>query len=546
MTPQQRTTLNALVPPFGTNWLICLYLIYACLGIVGHDPWKSADAINLVIANTFASESMAAAGADRFVVPTMAGEPWLANPPLYHWLAAVAGNSLDAWLPWHDAARLTSAVFTLIGLLFIGLAARGFHGRDASRVAPLLAVGALGLIVPAHDAQPALVGFAACAGTLAALAWWPLYPRRCAIALSTAIGVGFLGTGLESLILNFGIVVSALAFRDWRGVSRDSWLLALALGTVLIVAWPVALYTVSPEFFGVWIDGEIERLTDAPTFGLRRFELLLWGTWPVLPLAGWTLWLNRRQLLLGRHLIVMTASVAALYLYFLADDANEGIPVVIATLAIMGSAEVGRLRRGAANAFDWFGCITLTLFMGLIWLAGISILTGHPARIAKNFTKFTPEFDPQLSWIVLSVALLATLHWLVVLFATPRTPWRAPARWASGIVSIWVLIVCLLMPWVDHEKSYRTVADRLQSYLRNHPGCIDQIGLGSAQRASLAYFTNLHLTSAADSNQCRYRLLETTPGPAPSLDGWQWIADFSRPGDRKERWRLYQRVDTAS
>ena len=122
----------------------------------------------------------------------------------------------------HDAARLASSLFLLLGLLLISLSARGFHGREAGYIAPLLAIGSLGLLIPAHDSQPAIAAFAATSGVFAALAWWPLYPRRCALGLGLAVGLGFLAAGLESLMLNVSITFVALLFPTWRRVANFS------------------------------------------------------------------------------------------------------------------------------------------------------------------------------------------------------------------------------------------------------------------------------------------------------------------------------------
>lgn len=522
--------------PFGPRAIAVLCIFYALLGVTGHDPWKNADAINLAIAFDFHR------GANSGVaLPTLAGEPWLITPPLYHWLAAQIGNALRSWLSWHDGARLTSAMFTLVGLFLISLAARGFHGRDASHIAPLLAVGSLGLLIPTHDAQPALIGFAAIAGVLAALAWWQVNPTRSAIGLGFSTGIGFLGCGLQSLVLTTSAIVVALCFADWRRVSRRSWLIALMIAGPILMAWPLVMYQISPNHLIGWLESDIHRIVGEPLRDLKRFELLLWATWPALPLAAWATWLHRKQLLLGRHLLPLVTGVLAMALFFFMDDATEAIPALVASLAVIGSSAAGRLRRGAANALDWFGAITLTLFMGLIWLAGYSILTGEPARIAKNFTKPAIGFQPEISWMAIGMAITATLFWIYLLATTPRSPWRASARWAAGTVCIWVLIVCLMMPWINHTKSYRQVAQALAAHIGDSSDCIERSGLGSAQRASLFYFSGIKTIPVRESTECPLRIVQAGAGSPSALTNWTLQKEFFRPGDRRERLRLYRR-----
>ena len=71
------------------------------------------------------------------IVPRIDTLAWLADPPLYHWFAAVlgtalsaAGNLFGAVLPFHAGARIASGLFMLSALWLIHVAARG-HGERA-------------------------------------------------------------------------------------------------------------------------------------------------------------------------------------------------------------------------------------------------------------------------------------------------------------------------------------------------------------------------------------------------------------------------------
>jgi hypothetical protein len=101
-------------------------------------------------------------------------------------------------------------------------------------------------------------------------------------------------------------------------------------------------------------------------------------------------------------------------------------------LTLLAATGAARLRRGAANAFDWFGMMTFTLIAGLIWLGGIAMLTGEPARVAKNFSKPAPGFIAEASPLLILLAIAASVGWIAVMLRTPRSPWRAAARWSVG------------------------------------------------------------------------------------------------------------------
>ena len=90
--------------------LALLALAFALPGLIGHDPWKSLDAITIEIAH-----QMAVTG--DWLVPRLAGEPWMSQAPLYPWVGALLGMLLGPFIPFHGAVRLASALFMLGALL---------------------------------------------------------------------------------------------------------------------------------------------------------------------------------------------------------------------------------------------------------------------------------------------------------------------------------------------------------------------------------------------------------------------------------------------
>jgi len=58
-------------------------------GLVGHDPWRAFDVITIEIA-----QQMHLSG--DWIVPRLAGEPWLDDPPFFHWLALAFGKAFAA------------------------------------------------------------------------------------------------------------------------------------------------------------------------------------------------------------------------------------------------------------------------------------------------------------------------------------------------------------------------------------------------------------------------------------------------------------------
>jgi 4-amino-4-deoxy-L-arabinose transferase-like glycosyltransferase len=513
-------------------WILCG--IWLLAGAIGHDPWKVDDALHLGVAWSMA-------GGD-WLVPRIAGDPWLVTPPLYHWLAALCGKALGWLLPWHDAARLASVLFGGLYLVVISRTAYRLDGGSAALAAPLLAIGTLGMLVPMHDAQPAIAAIAGFAIALRGLAIWQQQASRGGSIFGLGLGISFLAAGSDIAAVELATAITLMLHPDWRRrESLRAWLIALGIALALALPWPLLLWQQAPTLFDLWWTAELSSLGLHGGPGVNHLEMLAWAAWPVLPLALWTLWLERRKALLAQNFLMLAAAAWAVTL-FVADAPRPAtlLPALV-PLTLLAATGASRLRRGAANAFDWFGMMTFTLIAGLIWLGGIAMLTGEPARVAKNFSKPAPGFIAEASPILILLAIAATVGWLAVMLRTPRSPWRAAARWSVGLTTIWLLLMTLWLPWIDYGKSYRSVSADFREALGPHPGCIARRGLGLAQRASLDYFNGIRTVGGNRGKDCRHLIAQAGAGSAKDLPGWTLVRETSRPGDKNERLRLYRR-----
>ena len=79
--------------------LVLLCAAWVALGLAGHDPWKTEDATSIGVAAEMADSG-------DFVVPTLAGEPYVPRPPLAYMGGAVAIRAFSPPLQIHNAARL--------------------------------------------------------------------------------------------------------------------------------------------------------------------------------------------------------------------------------------------------------------------------------------------------------------------------------------------------------------------------------------------------------------------------------------------------------
>ena len=99
--------------------LICVAWIIP--GLIGHVPWKPEEAHTFGVVYQLLKDG-------NWVVPTLAGEPYLSKPPLIYLTAALTGTLFSPILPLHDAARLAAGVYMALTFLLVALTARELYG----------------------------------------------------------------------------------------------------------------------------------------------------------------------------------------------------------------------------------------------------------------------------------------------------------------------------------------------------------------------------------------------------------------------------------
>lgn len=503
--------------------------LYLVAGALGHDPWKTDDALHLGVAWGFHS-------GDSWLIPRIAGDAWAGISPLYHWIAAILAWLMQWALPFHDGARLASVVFGAVFLYLLYRAAVLLYGKEAGLAAPALAIGTVGLLVPIHDAQPAIAILSAAALAYLGLARMPETPLPSAAVLGVGIGLGVAADGLSGTAPLLPLLLLPLVQRRWV-----AFFIALYVAIAVAALWPTFVALRTPDHLVSWWNEELRAVALHPkAFNRDHLELLGWFAWPVLPISLWAFWIGRRQWR-DWNLLVPVAGAFSALLWFAAHDPRPLMALpLLPPLVLLGCFGVHRLRRGASNALDWFGMMTFSLAIALIWLGGIAMWTGFPARIAHNFAKLEPGYEAQFSLPAVVFALAVTGAWVAAIVKLPRSPWRTALRWAAGLTAMWSVLVALWMPWIDYGKTYRGVAMSLRAAVPADAGCIGRRGVGLAQRAIIDYFTGLRTVPASKIADCGWLLAQGSPKEtAPA--GWTKVWEGHRPGDKSERLRLYRR-----
>lgn len=539
--------------------LLALCGAYVLAGFIGRGPWKNADIM------AFGYMYELAQGRSGWMEPKLLGQPPEFDALLPYWLGAWAIKLTPGWLPADFAARLpfiALLVLTLVcawyGVYYLARTPAAqpvpfafggeAHPTDYARAIAdgglLALIACLGLMQLSHETTPSLAQLGFTALTFYGLAALPY--RRVVPALGLAAGLAGLGlSGAPAMAALFAAGGALLHFTD--PPEEEAAGLGRTRGAALVVGVAL-LATLLAVALGMWrwrldpLDGETMR--EWRSIG----RLLLWFTWPVWPLALWTVWRWRRQL--GRRHVALPLwfSLVGVFTAVLSSNPDRALLLALPALAALAAFALPTFGRSASALIDWF---TLLFFSGcalVIWVIWISLQTGVPAKPAANVAKLAPGFEPSFGLLPFLVALLATIGWIaLVRWRTRRSRqaiWKSLVLPAGGAALGWLLVMTLWLPVLDYARSYAAVVQRLQARI-DAPGCIETYGLTRPQVAALIYHGQLDLRVAQVPNACPWLVVtedvESSMSMAFDAKRWQLVAKIPRPTDRRDNLLLYRK-----
>ena len=88
--------------PLTGRFLLLLVAAYMLPGLLGHDPWKTEDAIGFGIVNDMLTRG-------SWLTPHLAAEPFYEDGPLFYWIAAAAAKTLSLVMAPHNGAQIGRA-----------------------------------------------------------------------------------------------------------------------------------------------------------------------------------------------------------------------------------------------------------------------------------------------------------------------------------------------------------------------------------------------------------------------------------------------------
>ena len=531
--------------------LLLFCAAYVLPGLFGRDPWKGADI------TAFGYMLNIAMDRTPWLAPTVGG---LASDAalLPYWLGAVFIKLLGPWLGPAAAARIPFALLLVatlamtwyatyhlarteaaqpLPLAFGGEAAPADYARAIADGALLALMASLGLLQLGHETTPELAQLASVALYVYALAASPYRDLQARVAVLVALP-SLAASGAPSIALALCAVGALLCHRSTNAAARR------------FVGWVVAagaLSAVAAAALGAWAwrVGAGDLLQPGEALSLVR--QLVWFTWPAWPLALWTLWRWRGHLS-HRHIsIPLGCVIVSLLACITMGGSDRALMIGLPPLAVLAAFALPTLQRATAAAIDWFSVCFFTAFAAAIWVVYVSMQTGIPAQPAANIARLAPGYAGSFSVWVLVPALIATLAWLwLVKWRTGRSRhplWKSLVLPAAGVALCWLLVMTLLLPPLDHARSYRSQVQRIARQLPAGT-CLAAPGMPTGQVVALEFLGRFDVDAVTPAAESRCNFLARMEGreslAAPRSE-WRLVAREQRNASDDEVLALYRR-----
>ena len=538
---------RAIAPPIPLSLVIALALAYLMPGLIGHDPWKQDEAY------VFGSIYHMLQTGD-WIVPHVAGEPFLEKPPLFHLVAAALAKLISPLLPLHDAARLASGMFVGLALIAVGWSARRSWGDGYGRGAVLLMLSCLGLIVDAHMMLADLALTAGFAIALAGVVACQKTLRWGGLLLGTGAGMAFLAKGLIGPgVIGVTALLLPIIFREWRSrayLRQLGWAALAALPWLTI--WPAALYLRSPELFQIWFwDNNIGRFlgfsvlylgaANEPGFWWKTYPWFLFPAWLFAGLVFWT----------GRHAAwrlpavqigITFVTVMAVVLGISASARASYLQPMVPAIALIGAGAFREIPAWIERALAWLGIALGGIAIIFSWLVWVFLVVAGQSPDWAWLGRLLPlDFKLPVSVTAVAAATVMTIGAVTFVLMTRKSQARGVACFCTSLTIVWGLAATLWLPWIDSARSYRTMFQGMKVAVPSKTTCMASRGLGESERAMLHYVLDIktHREEVEEVSRCDVLLVQSrAPHPRIRTDK-VLVWSGHRPGDVRERFALY-------
>lgn len=464
-------------------------------GIADHDVWTPDEPRETRMASEMASGS-------SWLIPHLAGEPFIEKPPLYYWLAATAITIFSGFAKTATIVRGVSSFCCLATVLLIGWFSRRMLGLTEALASMAVLATMGGFLELSHwirmDSVLTLLVTAAIVFVLAGLTT----PNRLLLTLGVTAAAG--------AFLTKGFIAWALIAPAWliggflnrKTIYRYPLTIAGCLIPLLgpALAWGYAYYaSVTPELWRAWFwDNQIGRF-----LGRTRHLGHIHGPGYYLPLIilvtlPWTPriigWLTSK-----RHAVYARWSKEQTYAFLAVAAWSLGGLLVLSVAGTKRSIYLFPLLPGFALLAGWWtaddSAWLRRIQQGLQWFFLV---------IAVGVVFLKPAYSQEQVNFSLTLNPRAGLWALWALGLVRRTGLTGLERLAGVTACCYLALIATLIPFFDGHKNYEpAIKEFVQSIPQDLRPNVCGWNLDQTTRALIPYYCNWTVTTLYDEGQLR-------------------------------------------
>ncbi len=497
--------------------IVCGFVLFLCLIalVVGlrdssRSLWPPDEQREAEIAREMAVGS-------SWIVPHLAGRPFIEKPPLYYWLSAVSMKTLGNFARPAVAARAVSVIFVLLLLFLLWIVSRSILGNARAFNIVLVLASMVGIFDAAYKVliDPLLLSLTGSSILLLFLGLAKDKPLPL-LAGYLAAGLAFLAKGFVGWAL-IGLPGIALGIIYYRTIIRRPMLhlagIFLLLGPGF--AWAIAFYrSGNPELWHQWfIENQIGRfLGNTEHLGHIKGpfyygELLPLALLPWTPAIlgflihrGWRAW--RREPAPAKNLFrvsMVWALGGLLFLSLAGTKRNVYLFPLLPAFAVLAAIYLERPALWVKTVLRVF---TALFLIGAVYLSFFSpVIPG---------AKFPWGWNPD--WLALVFALAG----IYVYRAARKIP---VVRLAGITAAVFLVYQFTILPVVDMKKTYRPMVEQLTAAVpEGERGRVSGWDTDERTLGSFAFYGGIYLFKIDDparlvhilrGNDGEYRLVIT-------------------------------------
>ncbi len=498
-------------------------VVWLTAGLYDREPWKADEAYTVGIVHSIVAHG-------QWLIPTLAGEPFMEKPPLVFWLAALCVQWLSPPLAMHEAARGANVLCALATFALIHRAAREAIGTMPARRAVLLLA-----LCPAFLSASRYLTADLGLMPAAALVCWALVrlgaqaPYAGAmLGIGAALGLMAKGVLLPGVAAVGALAQIALTPALWRRRTLSVLGVALATFAVLGLAWPVWVGLRSPVLLMDWLwDNNVGRFFGMNTLGPEHSTLQTMGLaaamlLPIWPLALWRCAQHWRQW--QGHPLLGPALFALVWLGVLSASATSrglyALPILVplsllaAAPAPRDASEPGAGLSGAGRPDGRPPDPAAGRLTRRLWLGAMAIALCGSAAVAAwgGLSRLLPAAAGMLP-VMTGLALLTAglcagwIGWIRRMAAHGAPPDGALAT-AVSLTLLFAAALAAWLPTADQRTGFREAFITLAPVLRETEGCVASLELGESERGMLDYYVDLRtrrIDVDPDAGECPLR-----------------------------------------